>query len=89
MKTSSGQGHDQAPVQAEVLSRERDEAIARALELRKERNEIVAQCQTLKEENGQLRAMITLTQSRLNEILTLGSGPWNQPSEEASTVNSK
>ncbi len=73
-------------LQAQVLRQERDQGAAQIQMLRRERDQAVAQAQTLKQENDQLQTMMSLTRSRLNEILVLGSGSSNQPEEDEDTL---
>jgi len=50
--------------------------------LRQERDQAIAQFQSLTQENEQLRAMISLTRSRLNEILVMASSKQLEEDED-------
>ena len=54
-----------------LLQQERDEAIARSQMLMQEKDDAVAQSQTLKQENEQMKALMALTESKLDEILVV------------------
>jgi uncharacterized coiled-coil DUF342 family protein len=82
------QEKDEAIAQSQMLKQEKDEAIAQSQMLRQEKDEAIAQSQTFKQENAQLKGLMALTESKLDEILVMGSASTNQqPREAVAAVN--
>ena len=79
---------DEAVALIKLLQQEKDEAIAQSQALRQEKDEAIAQSQTFKQENEQLKGLMALTESKLDEILVMGSASANQqPREAVAAVN--
>ena len=71
-----------------MLKQQNDEAIAQAQMIRREKDEAIAQSQTFKQENEQLKGLMALTESKLDEILVMGSASTSQqPREAVAAVN--
>jgi uncharacterized coiled-coil DUF342 family protein len=82
------QEKDEAIAQSQTFKQERDEAIAQSQTLRQEKDEAIAQSQTFKQENEQMKGLMALTESKLDEILVMGSASTNQqPREAVAAVN--
>ena len=82
------QEKDEAIAQSQTFKQEKDEAIAQSQTLRQEKDEAIAQSQTFKQENEQLKGLMALTESKLDEILVMGSASTNQqPREAVAAVN--
>jgi hypothetical protein len=71
------QEKDEAIAQSQMLKQEKDEAIAQSQMLKQEKGEAIAQSQTFKQENEQLKGLMALTESKLDEILVMGSASTN------------
>ena len=82
------QDKDEAIAQSQTFKQQKDEAIAQSQMLKQEKDAAIAQSQMFKQENEQLKRLMAITESKLDEILVMGSASTNQqPKEAVAAVN--